>query len=79
MAGDEWVDRCPVCDAGFDGGFVEIGQEGSETPLEVLCAGPVKHFFPVLEKRVDPTEYRIGDQIEDPTEYRLGDHPTDAV
>ena len=65
---DEWVDRCPVCDAGF----AEIGVMGREKPVEVLCAGPEKHFFPVLEKRRgDPSpRYRLGDQIE---------HPTDGV
>jgi hypothetical protein len=67
--GGEWVDRCPLCDTGF----VEIGVQGSETPVEVLCSGPVKHFFPVLEKRPDPTAYRLGDQVENPTEFRLGD------
>jgi hypothetical protein len=65
---DEWVDRCPVCNAGF----AEIGVMGREKPVEVLCAGPEKHFFPVLEKRRgDPTpRYRLGDRIE---------HPTDGV
>ena len=65
---DEWVDRCPVCDAGF----AEIGVMGRKKPVEVVCAGPEKHFFSVLEKRRgDPTpRYRLGDQIE---------HPTDGV
>jgi hypothetical protein len=73
---DEWADRCPACNAGL----VEIGEEGSEQPIEVLCAGPEKHFFPVLDKRAGPGRYRLGDQIDDPTEYRLGDeHPTDGA
>ena len=63
-----------MCDAGF----IEIGVMGREKPWEVMCAGPVKHFFPVLEKRHEPmmnrtirgssicwrTEYRLGDQVE---------------
>jgi hypothetical protein len=45
---DGWVDRCPVCDAGF----AEIGVMGHKKPVEVVCAGPEKHFFSVLEKDV---------------------------
>jgi len=72
--GSEWADRCPVCDAGF----IEIGVIGRDKPWKVMCAGPVKHLFPVLEKRHEPlmnrtirsssicwrTEYRLGNQVE---------------